>query len=139
MPNYAEAHFNLGNLLNDTGKQDEAIESFRQAITIEPNFVEAINNLAKQVMDNGDKEEATSLLERVIALDKNHGVAQHLLASLQGKTTSSTPESYVVGLFDGAAGYFDEYLVNELDYKVPEFMEAAVSDLLADKIIRWIF
>jgi len=130
VPNYAQAYFNLGNLLYETGKLDEAISSFRQAIAIEPNFTKAMNNLAKLLMDKGDNVEAASLFERVLELDKNNGMAQHLLAALQGRTTATAPESYVAGLFNGAAGSFDRHLVEVLEYKVPQYLKTAVSTAL---------
>ncbi|MFC1773936.1 tetratricopeptide repeat protein [Pseudomonadota bacterium] len=130
IPNYAQAYFNLGNLLYETGKLDEAISSFRQAIAIEPVFTKAMNNLAKLLMDKGDNAEAASLFERVLELDKNNGMAQHLLAALQGRTTTTAPESYVAGLFNGAAGSFDRHLVEVLEYKVPQYLKTAVSTAL---------
>jgi predicted TPR repeat methyltransferase len=132
-PGYAQAYFNLGNLLCETEQPDEAISCFRQAIALEPDFPEAINNLAKLLVDKGDNTEAVSLFERVLKLDKNNGVALHLLAALQGKTTITAPQSYVVGLFNGAAEYFDHHLVDELEYKVPQYLQTAVNTVLNEK------
>ncbi len=132
-PNYADAYFNLGNLLHATHKLDEAALCFRQAIAIEPRFADAISNLGKLLMDKGDNKEAVSLFERAIELNKNNAMAQHLLAALQGRTTNTAPESYVIGLFDGAAGFFDQHLVEELDYKVPQYLQSAVSYVQGEK------
>jgi predicted TPR repeat methyltransferase len=132
-PSYAQAYYNLGNLHYGSGELDEAISSFRKAIAIEPQFSDAINNLAKLLMDKGDKTEAISLFERTLELDKNNEMAQHLLAALQGRTTNTAPESYVVGLFDTAAEFFDQHLVEELEYKVPQCLQTAVTAILGDK------
>ena len=44
-PDYAEAHSNLGNALQDQGKLDEAIAAYRRAIGIKPDYAEAHSNL----------------------------------------------------------------------------------------------
>ena len=44
-PDYAEAHNNLGNTLQEQGRLDEAETSLRQAITLKPDYAEAHNNL----------------------------------------------------------------------------------------------
>jgi protein O-GlcNAc transferase len=44
-PDYAEAHNNLGNALNDQGKLDEAVACYRRALELKPDYAEAHNNL----------------------------------------------------------------------------------------------
>jgi len=43
-PDFAEANYNLGNILKDLGNLKEAELSYRKAIQIKPNFAEAYYN-----------------------------------------------------------------------------------------------
>ena len=44
-PDFAEAHSNLGNALQDQGKLDEAVACYRRALELKPDFAEAHSNL----------------------------------------------------------------------------------------------
>ncbi len=44
-PDYADAHYNLGNALLQQGKQAEAIDHFRQTLHINPDHAPAQSNL----------------------------------------------------------------------------------------------
>jgi predicted TPR repeat methyltransferase len=70
------------------------------------------------------------LFGRVLQLDSKNISARHMLAALEGKTTATAPHDYVVGLFDGCAGYFDRHLVDELGYKVPKDLHRAVVQIV---------
>ena len=41
MPDFAEAHYNLGNVLKDLGRLDEAEASYNQAIALKPYFADS--------------------------------------------------------------------------------------------------
>ncbi len=45
-PDSAEAQYNLGNMLAESGRVQEAIEHYRQALRIKPNYAQARDNLA---------------------------------------------------------------------------------------------
>ena len=44
-PHYAEAHYNLGNVLAGRGQIDEAIAHFKKALEIKPDYAEARRSL----------------------------------------------------------------------------------------------
>ena len=46
-PGYAEAHYNLGMALAQTGRVAEAIEHLEQALRLKPDLIEARNQLAR--------------------------------------------------------------------------------------------
>ena len=129
-PNFALAHYNLGDLLHTQGRHDEAIASMRRALALEPGFADACNSLATLLMEQGAMDEARTLFGRVLQLDSKNISARHMLAALEGRTTATAPHDYVVGLFDGCAAYFDQHLVDELDYKAPRDLHSAVSLLV---------
>ena len=130
-PNFALAHYNLGDLLHAQGRQDEAIASARRALALEPGFADACNSLATMLMEQGATGEARTLYGRVLQLDNKNTSARHMLAALEGQTTETAPHDYVVGLFDGCAAYFDQHLVDDLEYNAPQSLHRAVS-LLVD-------
>ena len=128
-PGFALAHYNLGDLLHTQGRHEQAIESMRRALAIEPGFADACNSLATLLMEQGAMDEARNLFKRTLQLDSRHSSARHMLAALEGQTTATAPTGYVVGLFDGCAGYFERHLVDELGYRAPQDLHNAVSQL----------
>jgi tetratricopeptide (TPR) repeat protein len=50
-PNYTEAYNNLGNVLKDQGKLEEAVASYRQALTHKPDFAQVHYNLGNALQD----------------------------------------------------------------------------------------
>jgi Flp pilus assembly protein TadD len=67
-PDIAEAHCNLGVLLQDQGKFDEAVESFRRVVELKPDFADAHSGLGKALHGLGRREEAASCFRRAIEL-----------------------------------------------------------------------
>ena len=53
-PEYAEAHYNLGNVLRAQGKPDEAIAKYSAAIRIKPELAEAHYNLGTVLEKPGE-------------------------------------------------------------------------------------
>jgi Flp pilus assembly protein TadD len=58
MPDWAEAHNNLGNVLTAQGKLDEAIAEFRAAIRVKPDDDEAHCSLGVALAKQGKLDEA---------------------------------------------------------------------------------
>ena len=52
-PDFAEAHYNLGNTLEELGRLEEAEASYAQAIELKPDYAEAHSNLGKLLMKLG--------------------------------------------------------------------------------------
>ena len=44
-PDYARAHYNLGNAMMQKQKYDKAISSYQMAIALKPNYAQAHDNL----------------------------------------------------------------------------------------------
>jgi tetratricopeptide (TPR) repeat protein len=57
-PNFAEAHYNLGIVLKDSGQLDESEAAFRHAIALRADYAEAHSNLALLLLVHGDFAEA---------------------------------------------------------------------------------
>ena len=52
-PDYAEAYNNLGNLLQDQGRLEESLVSYRHTIELQPKHRPAYNNMALALQDQG--------------------------------------------------------------------------------------
>ena len=94
-PNYAEAHNNLGLLLDDRGRRAEAAEQFRKALEINPQYVQAHNNLGVLLMNQGMMADAIVQFRAAVALDPKFDLAHGNLGralSHQGQNTAAAAE-----------------------------------------------
>ncbi len=119
-PDYAEAQYHLGLVLEDQGKPEEAVVRYRKAISAKPDLVLAHYNLGTALNAQGKLDEAALCFQQVLRLEPDNDMAQFLLSSLTGKNPERAPSRYVAHLFDNHAPNFDEHLVRELQYAVPE-------------------
>jgi tetratricopeptide (TPR) repeat protein len=68
-PTYSPAYYNLGNLLKQQGKLDEAISNYRQALGLQmPNPFEVHLNLATALAQKGKYEEAVKHLNEALRI-----------------------------------------------------------------------
>ncbi len=63
-----EAHYNLGVILHDLGKFDEAEIRYRHALKIKPDYAEALSNLGNILMKMGRLSEAESVCRQAISM-----------------------------------------------------------------------
>ncbi|MFP6867783.1 MAG: tetratricopeptide repeat protein [Nitrospinota bacterium] len=65
-PHYAEAYYNLANILKEQKKFDEAVEAYHRVIELQPSYAEAYYNLANITSDLGKfDDEITSYRQAV--------------------------------------------------------------------------
>ncbi len=67
-PNFADAWFLRGNLLQRAGDFERSAESYGQAIALQPNFPEAFSNLAAVLRSLRKSERAIQCADRALAL-----------------------------------------------------------------------
>lgn len=91
----AEAHNNVGTLLAQAGRRDEATPHFIEAIRLRPAYPDAHSNLGLALASQGKLDESVSHYQEAIRLDPNHphahanlGVAYQAL----GRTTDAIRE-----------------------------------------------
>ena len=119
-PDYADAYSNMGLTLTHQGNLDGATEAYKKALVIKPNYPEAFNNLGFALRKQGKLDEAADAFKQALAIKPNYPEASHMASSLTGKTTNTAPREYVENLFDGYATKFDQSLVGNLEYGIPE-------------------
>ena len=73
-PEIPEAHYNLGLVLQESGRAEDAMARYRAAITLRAAFPEAHNNLGNLLLARGQLEEASN--EYTTALRYNPNLAQ---------------------------------------------------------------
>ena len=64
---FSFARFNLGNLYNSLGKQEDAVKNYLAAIAIDGQFFPALVNLAMLYNRTGENDKAEKLLKEVLA------------------------------------------------------------------------
>jgi tetratricopeptide (TPR) repeat protein len=68
-PNYANAHYNLGNAFCRTRNMDAAIQEFQEAIRINPNNADAHYNLGAALASQGNLDAAIQEYQEAIRLN----------------------------------------------------------------------
>lgn len=80
-PNFPEACYNLGVVLERQGQLDQAITAFQQAITLKPDYAQAHNNLGNALCSQGRLDEAIAACRQATILQPNFAEAHCDLGS----------------------------------------------------------
>lgn len=80
-PNYAEGHYNLGNVHEKRGAIDEAIASYTRALRLKPDYPHAHYNLGVVLQGRGLLGEAKASYKRALASRPDYPEAHHNLGS----------------------------------------------------------
>ncbi|MBV6496993.1 MAG: tetratricopeptide repeat protein [Acidobacteria bacterium ACB1] len=78
-PDEAGAHYNLGVVLSDLDRTDEALREYQVAISLDPNYFPALYNLANHFVELERLEEAIELFNRAILVDGEFAPAHFML------------------------------------------------------------
>ncbi|HEY2891125.1 MAG TPA: sulfotransferase [Dongiaceae bacterium] len=78
-PDYAEAHYNLGNALRQSGETQQAIRAFRQTLALKPGYAAALQNLSDSLRDTGEYRQAVDCMHQAIALQPANAALQNNL------------------------------------------------------------
>jgi protein O-GlcNAc transferase len=87
-PDWAEAHFSLGNAWKSQGKLDKALACYQRALQLKPDYAEAHNNLGLAWREQGDLDQAVACYQRTLELKPSFAEAHNNLGNvlaLQGK------------------------------------------------------
>jgi tetratricopeptide (TPR) repeat protein len=81
-PAHSDAHLNLGRLLHEAGRLEEAEAHYRQAVQADPRSARAFYNLGVALEDRGLRPGAVEAYEAALRLDSELAVAHFNLARL---------------------------------------------------------
>ncbi len=111
VPNSAEAYSNHGNMLKESGRLDEAVESYRQAIALKPDFAEAYGDLGNVYKEQGKLDKAIASYQQALALNPDYAKACVNLGVVLHEG----------GLLDEAAAHYRRALAIQSDYVAAHF------------------
>ena len=80
-PDYAEAHYNLGNAHKEQGSLADAASSFQEATKVNPEFDQAHNNLGIALKELGKLEEAVASYLRATKIKPDYAEAHNNLGN----------------------------------------------------------
>jgi protein O-mannosyl-transferase len=83
-PFNARGHNNLGVVLSDSGRVEEGLLHFAEAVKLDPTYAEPACNFGSRLILLGRFDEALSKLEEVADTFPNHAPAHHNLAIISG-------------------------------------------------------
>ena len=81
-PDYADASYNLGNVLKDLGRLEEAVKSYKKTIAIEPNYHAAQHNLGVTLQELGLFNDAAEQYEQALNIKPDNIEARINLGSV---------------------------------------------------------
>jgi len=81
-PDYAKAHYNLGNALQELGKLHDSVKSYKNSIVLEPENAQAHNNLAIVLRELDQLEEAEASCRKAIVLNPEYAEAYSSLSMI---------------------------------------------------------
>lgn len=82
LPGDAVTHYNLGNILHERGRLNEAESSYRRALQLVPNGADTHVNLGKTLQDMGRIAEAESSYRRALQIKPDHAEALNNLGEI---------------------------------------------------------
>lgn len=119
-PENPHAHYNLGVVLHREGALDESVAAYRRAVALAPEHRAAWGNLADCLRRLERFDEAVAAYQQRLQRAPDDPAARHLIGALRGQASSAPPPGYVKQVFDDYAPRFDEHLLQQLEYRVPE-------------------
>ena len=81
-PDHADAHNNLGNVLKERGKLQDAVIAYRRALALTPDHVDAYVNLGITLIALGRRVEALEAYRRALAIRPGLGIAQGMFVHM---------------------------------------------------------
>ena len=113
------------------GGYEKALKCYAQALVLTPELGEAVWGTADCHASMGRNKTAIKWYQRYLEIEPDEPEALHMLASLGvGEAPDRASDDYVTTYFDRFAADFDEMLVKQLEYRVPELIVAAVDEAL---------
>jgi tetratricopeptide (TPR) repeat protein len=105
-PNYAPAHYELGVIYMNDGKNDQAMEYFQNSLRINPQLKEAYNNIGSIYLSQNEITKAVEAFNKALDIDNKFSKAWN----------NRGFASYLSGSFNEAVNDFNKAIEIEPDY-----------------------
>jgi len=131
-PDFAEAWYNLSQVLMSQGRIHEGLVANSHAITHWPRHLMARDQVIRALLLLGERGRAAELYREWLAEDPDNPVVQHQLAACLGEQVPErASDAYVEQVFDTFAQSFDAKL-ESLHYRAPELVTQALRDAIGE-------
>jgi len=124
--------FNIGVTYLFLGRYTEAETTFQSILQAEPNHEQALENLACTHLQNNQLDESIRCYQQLYQLNQRPGVAyilQALTAQATHENDASLAADYASSLFNQYAPYYDQHLVQVLQYQAPQVLRRHLREL----------
>jgi len=74
-PDYSEAHFNVGNVLQELGELGGAIAAYSRALEIRPDYAAALNNMANALKTQGQYDQSIAAYRQALLIEPAYAEA----------------------------------------------------------------
>lgn len=123
----ADRRFEYARGLAARGDHAAAAELLEQALERAPAWPPLHFHLGEALRLSGNAERAGAAFEQYLSLDPADRMGAHVKRALiNGESPDKLPDHYIAALFDEYAPRFDRALVENLQYKTPEQIRAAL-------------
>ncbi|MBV5299139.1 MAG: tetratricopeptide repeat protein [Rhodoferax sp.] len=127
-PGFAQAWYNLSQLLPEMGRIAEGMDAWAQATVLAPQNAPAEHH-ARALVHLGRTSEAIALYQAQLERDPDNPLVRHHLAALlKPDTPTRASDAYVETVFDGFAATFDGKLA-QLNYRAPTLIREALAGI----------
>lgn len=134
----ANAFYNIGVLLIEKGRRQDAILYLKEAVKFDPLHWPAHLNLGVEYLKLQQRDEALYHYQQAAKINPNDPEIQHILSALaQDRVPEKAPAEYLKNLFDQYASYYDKHLTESLRYKVPQLLHAAIYEITQIERPEW--
>ncbi|MEE2746247.1 MAG: tetratricopeptide repeat protein [Pseudomonadota bacterium] len=126
---HSDALFGLAAALRVEEHYEEAIKVYYKAFNADSERNVAYWELAYCLEMVDDIKAAEYYYDTCLLNNPDHGMAKHLRAAMLGSPSDHAPIDYIQELFDDYADTFDEDLLEDLNYVVPELIYEELANL----------
>jgi len=126
-PTHPYCNSHVAVILLNAGRFEESLAWSRRALELYPDQTTALMALGRALIELGRPDEAAPFLQRSLEVEPNNPWVQFYYAAATGQGAPSAPPAEVVAqTFDTYAPTFDQRLVEQLQYRVPELLRQAL-------------
>ena len=132
-PDYPDAHYNLGSVLQAQGSVRQAIGAYRRAIALDPTYSEAHNNLGALLDTTGDRANAMAHYRLAVEFGPREAAAHYNLGlALMARRQPDGPVTEAVASFRQAVALNPDYAEAHASLGAALLVDGAPAEAIAE-------